>query len=443
MIKFKALQSKKQYIHDKYVIGIDPGKRQHFAAILDPKGLQVCHGFTIDVSHQGFQHFLKLIHKLLPDIAKENIIFSIESSCNLWQVITDYLEREGYSVVLCSPLTTYHSRALPNHDYSKTDPKDALLVAQNTQQGCFDYYVRHPDRVRAMHQLSIAFHKLLKDRQRHLGRIRAMIEHRFPEFFQVMKLDSKTALHILKTVFMPKRFQELSGEAYDTLVKDVAKLSRHQHGRQTIDALRQKAQDSIGIPADRVEEAALCLILSGWIAEYEGTCAQLEKVKKELIQLAKEDDAFAIITSLTGVGDELASRFLAECYDVHQYRHHKAIEKMSGMNLRQSQSGQYIGQRRISGIGNSRLRVVIYLMIEQTSRTIPEVRIKFLKRQLASSRYRKNIIACSSVLLRLVVRLIKDKRPYEYRTDRNEELAQLEKDYAEKKAKTKKKKNAA
>ncbi|NOG46879.1 MAG: hypothetical protein HND50_16675, partial [Calditrichaeota bacterium] len=37
--KFKALQIKRQYIADKYVVGIDPAKARHQAAVTNSKGI--------------------------------------------------------------------------------------------------------------------------------------------------------------------------------------------------------------------------------------------------------------------------------------------------------------------------------------------------------------------------------------------------------------------
>ena len=97
----------------------------------------------------------------------------------------------------------------------------------------------------------------------------------------------------------------------------------------------------------------------------------------------------------------------------------------------------------MSHIGNKRLSWIIYKMTEETARYLPEVRIKFLRRQMnTKSKYRKNIIACSSVLLNLIVALIKQRRPYEVREDKLNILKELESQYQaykdSKKSKTKK-----
>ena len=68
-------------------------------------------------------------------------------------------------------------------------------------------------------------------------------------------------------------------------------------------------------------------------------------------------------------------------------------------------------------------------MTEETARYVPEIRMKFIRRQLKHKKYRKNIIACSSVLLKLIISLIKTGRTYEYREIALEQMAYLEEKY--------------
>jgi transposase len=135
-MKFQALQSKREAIAGKVIVGIDPAKNKHQVAILDPQGVQLSNSFGFDVSCEGYtDHLWKKVTKILPTCNPHSVIFAVETSCNLWQTIAFYLHQQGYSVLLVSPLTTYHTRPMISHEFSRTDPKDALLVASNAQHG--------------------------------------------------------------------------------------------------------------------------------------------------------------------------------------------------------------------------------------------------------------------------------------------------------------------
>ncbi|MFQ6115700.1 MAG: IS110 family transposase [bacterium] len=144
--------------------------------------------------------------------------------------------------------------------------------------------------------------------------------------------------------------------------------------------------------------------------------------------------------SLKGIGDLLAALFIAETRDLSLYTHYKQIEKFAGLHLRLIESGKYSGRRRISHIGNRRLSWILYWMVEQTSRSVPEVRIKYLRRQIKKPCYRQSIIACVPVLVKLIISLVKEQRKYEFRAEKVAEMKRLERLYEEQKQKHKKRK---
>ena len=161
---------------------------------------------------------------------------------------------------------------------------------------------------------------------------------------------------------------------------------------------------------------------------------QLDRVEKAMVDLARKDPTFSIIRSIPDINDNLTAQFIAETRGPARFDHFKQIEKLAGYNLRLSESGQYRGARHMSGIGNPRLRRILFQMTQQAVKSVPQVRHRFLKRQLKHRRYRKNIVAAISQLLRLVVALIKADRPYHDQDDWKVSLEHLEQAYQ--KAKT-------
>jgi transposase len=125
---------------------------------------------------------------------------------------------------------------------------------------------------------------------------------------------------------------------------------------------------------------------------------------------------------------------LAEVRNLSLFTHYKHIEKLAGLNLRLHQSGRYTGSRRLSRIGNPRLRWIIYKMTEETARRVPEVRIKYLRRQLKRRRHVRNVVAASPQLLQLIVSMERHQHSYEVRQENVKELQKLENQYAQLKA---------
>ena len=164
MKSYQNLQHKRAEIAGKIVIGIDPAKDKHQAVALDPIGLPLGQPFSFATDHEGYDQVLwRKLRQRVSDLKPGSVIFAVENACNLWQTLCHHLHSAGWVVNLVNPLSTKNSRVSANNDPSKTDPKDALLIGSNAQQGYYSPYRRYDDRAEAMHRLSITYDKLRKD----------------------------------------------------------------------------------------------------------------------------------------------------------------------------------------------------------------------------------------------------------------------------------------
>ncbi len=112
---------RKQQVSGKRIVGIDPAKENHHAVVLDENRMQKGKSFSFQSSYEGYNETLwKKLEEILGSYSPDNLVFAVETACDLWKTVVDYLSREGYTVLLVNPLTTYHSRPLMNNDYSQT-----------------------------------------------------------------------------------------------------------------------------------------------------------------------------------------------------------------------------------------------------------------------------------------------------------------------------------
>ena len=431
--KLRKLQIRRQFVYDRYLIGIDPAKARHQVQILSPDGLPVGSTFSFTHSFTGFHHQLwerlaarlpqELAHLSRPELA-EQLVFAVEASCNLWANLVDYLRRTGCRVVLVSPLSTCHARPSKSGDFSRTDPKDAYLVADLARDGRFHVHESYSAEAEAMHRLAITYSKLRKSLHRHYARLRALLELVFPELLKVLKLDSLTAHHVLQSYLFPEDFLTLDLDREAAGLMDV---SRNQHGRTTLLQLQTLARHTIGVPMSEIEQRAQRLSAKAWLRQIEALEAEIRDVSVELIRLSKQTPYHAPLASLKGVSDLLAALFIAEVREPARITHTGQIERLAGLNLYVHDSGTYKGRRRISHIGNARLRWVLFQMASETSKYVPEVRVKYLRRRLLGQTNRnKNLVAAIPQLLALVMALLREGRTYEERPESVELMRRLE-----------------
>ena len=425
----KSLQMKRHFIKDKIIIGIDPAKKKHQAVVLDTAGIPICKSFKFTNNYQGFHFDLwKKLRAHIKDLDPHEVVFAIEISINLWQKLCYYLSQKGFTVLMVSPLFTHHERPKINNNFSRTDPKDALAVANCARQGYFNFYKNYTPEMDAMHRLSITYDKLKEHMTQTKQRIRSQVELIFPEFLEAIDIDTDTARLLLRKYLSPDEFGTMN---IFLEVPACEKVSQKQHGTETLKRIKEASPNSIGIKITDELLFAEKLTLLSWLNQHALLKEQMKLVLDEMVFIAKRTPFFDIVSSLKGVSDITAARFIAELRDPALFSHYKKIEAFAGINLRLSQSGQFTGYRRITHIGNHRLRAILYTMAEETKNHIPEVRIRFIKRQMKQPRYRKNVTACISNLLKLITAMIKDNHKYEYITDKSTELTMLEEEYKE------------
>ncbi|MFQ5752691.1 MAG: transposase [bacterium] len=139
----QTLAEKREIVSGKIIIGMDPAKDKHQVRILDSNRIPTGKTFSFKNDYNGFHNVLwrKLYQHLDREVDyREEVVFAVETACDLWQPLVHYLYTNGYTVVRVSPLSTCYSRVQIGNDFSKTDPKDALIVASNASNG---YFVMH------------------------------------------------------------------------------------------------------------------------------------------------------------------------------------------------------------------------------------------------------------------------------------------------------------
>jgi transposase len=217
-MNFKRIIANKNYVKEKYIIGIDPGNTSHKAVVLTSSGLPVGKAFGFNTTKPDYEKFEKKLVDLMPEINYKEMIIGIESSCNLWQTFTEYF-KEKYSIVKVSPLTTYLSRGKMNNNFSKTDSKDAFLIAEATQQGKFTMLYNTEPVYQEMHELNIYFNKISNNRSQTKLRLYGLMRMIFPELLTCFKINSLTCLYLLKKYMTPEDFIKLNIEEEKDIIK--------------------------------------------------------------------------------------------------------------------------------------------------------------------------------------------------------------------------------
>ncbi len=423
MKSYKLFEEKKAYIYDKCVVGIDPAKDFIDCAFIDQMNSTVVKPKRFKQSLAGFNKLLEFTKHVFKE---SPVVFSIECSCRLWPKLASFLVKRNLDVVMFSPLNTYHMRTGVNLSYSHTDKKDAMIIAHGTRDGKFNFYTELEDKHQIPRNLSIHYDKITHDVTRAKNRLRSKVEEFFPEYFNELNLDTLTSIYLLEHFFLPEHFIDFD---INKVADHIYKISNRHYGIKLLKDLRKLAETSYGVIISEEREFSERLIITSLIDQLNLLLKHQQTISKEIIKYYSDTSHFKQIASIKGISELSAARFLAECSGIERFEHYKQIEKYAGASIRVNDSGHKKGARYISKIGNKRLLKILYFMLASTSKYVPEVRIKYLKRQIKRPCYKKNLFACLPNLLKLIFALKNENRCYEINEERVKIVEELNKKY--------------
>lgn len=121
------------------------------------------------------------------------------------------------------------------------------------------------------------------------------------------------------------------------------------------------------------------------------------------------------LLSIKGIGIVTAAGFLAEIGDISKYESYKQIQKVAGLNLKETSSGMKKGKTKISKRERSHLRSILYQAATVTldkNAVFREIYDHLTKRQQNQLTGKQAIIALSVRLIKIMYTLCKKKTTY-------------------------------
>ncbi len=142
------------------------------------------------------------------------------------------------------------------------------------------------------------------------------------------------------------------------------------------------------------------------------------EVESKLINFAKQDVNFYLLKSIHGIGDNLASRLIAELGDISRFSKPEKIIKYAGINPIINQSGIKDGNHlSISKMGNKKLRVILFnavrSIIKRNSKN-STLKIYYYKKKAQPRVLPKvALVATVNKLIRLIFSLCKNGQAFD------------------------------
>lgn len=383
-----------------FYLGIDIGKLNHAAGLIDHCGTTVAQLPTFSAHITGFRQLASFIQRHLPP--KATLLVGMEATGTYWTPLEHWLTAQGFAVVVLNPLKV---SSLRNYGVrgSKTDRIDAVLIAQALRWQKSHPAVPLPARVVELRWLTRLRVQLVKERTRATLRIGSLLGCLFPEFDSLFpKLASPSALAVLQAAPTPADVISM-GEA--SLSEILRSASRGKLGLKRARQLIVLASASVGVASPTLAQALLLLL-----AEVKLFRDQINTLEAQIAQIY--DAANLPLHSLPGTGPILAATYLSEIGSIARFASAKQVVAFSGIDPKLRQSGKFNGQVRMSKRGSSYLRHAVYLACLSAVRTDDYFKAIYDRQLQRGKPKRRALGAVMNRFIHVLYAVWRDNRPY-------------------------------
>lgn len=337
----------KRMTPDTLICGIDIGKTRCCARFCDYRGMEVYHKVWFDRTDNLDAIGCQITAAMYKE-NKNDVIIAFEPTGHYWLNIDKYFKDCGQETVLMPTYTVKQEKEQYDQNPTKSDPKDALLIARLTSEG---KYVKPIER-NEIYQDIYSGYQIYDDIQIEINRIKNKIhvwnDKYFPELERVYKIDSVGVKPIYENQLIPSEINDMELEEFIELM-----IKKNVYAKKSnIINLKKLCEKSNAINIDNFSKYEIKRLYE----RYEELVKELEEVKNKLIELASQIDYVEKLVGISGVNYISVIGIIAETGDLRNYEHAKQVIKMSGLSLKENSSGKKKGKKHISKRGRSKLR---------------------------------------------------------------------------------------
>lgn len=389
----------------KTFVGIDVSKDKFDACCIGKSGEKFFQA-SFPMNRAGFD---KLIDSLKSTpLPGDAMLIGMESTACYHINLFSFLAARDYKVVVINPLLISNYVKLQLRR-TKTDKKDAHAIAQ--------YLLAQGDglSVRAISSHIAELRDLSRQRESLISQMTALkcdmrriLSITFPELEKITNVFSKSVLGLLS------RFSSACALAKARSADITKALSTVSRGRPlsslSVNSLVKSARLSVGTTSPSRE-----LVLKQKASILMHLSSHLKELNDMLIELSrsKMDEPIRILTSVEGIGDNMATNFMIEMGgDIHNFANHKKLIAVAGIDPAVYQSGKHEGRGGITKRGNRHLRRVIWLMSTHVIMFNETFRAYYRKRIQDGLPYKKAVLATAHKLLRVIFVMLTKKTEF-------------------------------
>ncbi|MBR0050745.1 MAG: IS110 family transposase [Firmicutes bacterium] len=410
-MKYTQNEKIKQVTENTLVIGIDVGSEVNFARAFDWRGMEETKRvFRFSNDTEGFNALREWSQALQEKTAKTEVLMGCEPTGHYWFPLARYLKEQRIRLVVVNPYHVKQLKELDDNSPKKTDLKDPKTIAKLVVEGRYsEPYL--PEGIYAdLREAVSSRERILKELNAASNRIQRWLKIYFPEYLKVYKkFDAESGLMVLEKAPLPEDVISLGAEG----VNRIWRTNRMRAvGMKRAMTLAEAAHDSAGVAGGACARMELQLLLEDYRTKKNQLCAVTEVLETETLKVPNVKNILAI----KGIGIVTIAGFLAEVGDIRRFTSPKQIQKLAGLELKETSSGKHKGRSSISKRGRKRLRKLLFQAVLPMLRCNSEIREVYeyyttrLKNPLKG---KQAVVAVSCKLIRIFWSLLRSGNKYD------------------------------
>ena len=385
-------------------VGIDVAKDKHDCFIISSEGEVLADVFTVSNSKEGFEALLQIINTCT-GISREKIKVGLEATGHYSYNILGFLLDKGLPIYVINPLHTNLFRKSQSLRKTKTDRVDARTIASMLMSDVslkpYTDISYHNSELKSLSRYR--FDKV-KERAALKSSVSRLVNILFPELEKLFPtLHTASSYALLSELPGAKQIAEAHLTHLTNLLYTASK------GRYTKDKaiqIREAARNSIGtfMPAKALELKHTIKL----IREFDNEIKEIENAIEEIM-----DKIASPITSIPGIGTNMAAMIIAEIGDFNNFDSPDKILAFAGLSPSTYQSGQLNNcYAHMEKRGSRYLRYALFNTTKFVCMWCPAFADYLAKKRSEGKHYNVAVSHAAKKLVRLIFALQKSGQPY-------------------------------
>jgi transposase len=394
-------------------VGIDTHEREHFVEIQNEKEVRMWRG-RIRNNREGVQLLLEKIRTVERSNSQEVIGIFMNPTGNYHIPVKHFLESNGFSgrIFMVDARRTEHLRKVMNLGKEKSDPEDAHILASVPWRD--NTYRERRNHIRnELSELTRMREIITVNITRIVNYINADLEIIFPEFTELLAIDSKTGMAILEKFTTPYNISTISKDKLLNLMK---KEGRNHYSMEDAERLIESARNSIGVP-DR--QGVFTFRIRMNVQRLRNEIVILKNVEREIERMSEGNSDMEHLVDMKGIGRMNAATIVSEIGDITQFHSVTKLQSYGGKCPDMTGSGGKSYAKKLTKIRNEHLSNAIHQsavsLVNHRNREFYDLFIREMGKGKTNT---EAYIVVGKRLLFHVFSMMKNKKPYRERISR-------------------------